>query len=207
MEHQNMGGSCPVKERQRMLNICTRYHLGRLALIVGCLFTLAPTAMAQQANFGLNLSGGKEPIKIDADNLEMRDKEGLAVFTGNVTVIQGDRLLKAGKMIVYYAKPDGTKPQQAASGGLGSSGIEKMEVSNKVYIKQGTQIATGDQGAFNGKTNVMILTGSNVVLTDGDNVATGCKLTAHMDSGKAFLESCSSQQKKGRVSVIMNRAE
>lgn len=190
-----------------MLNICTRHRMGRLAMIVGCLLTLSPLAVAQPANFGLNLSGGKEPIKIDADNLEMRDKEGVAVFTGNVTVTQGDRLLKAGKMIVYYNKPDGTQPQQAASGGLGSSGIEKMEVSNKVYIKQGTQIATGEQGVFNGKTNVMVLTGDNVVLTDGDNVATGCKMTAHMDSGKAFLESCSSAQKKGRVSVIMNRTE
>jgi lipopolysaccharide export system protein LptA len=40
------------------------------------------------------------------------------------------------------------------------------------------------------------------VLTDGDNVATGCKLTANMGTGKAFLESCKGQS-KGRVSIIM----
>lgn len=202
-----------------MLNICTRHHMGRyigqLTLIIGFVFALLPSAIAQQTNFGLNLSGGKEPIKIDADNLEMRDKEGIAVFTGNVSVVQGDRLLKAGKMRVYYNKPNDSKindtapnnntPKQNAPTGLGTSGIEKMEVLDKVYIKQGTQIATGDEGIFNGKTNIMTLTGSNVILTDGNNVATGCKLTAHMDNGKAFLESCPSSKKQGRISVIMNQ--
>ena len=31
----------------------------------------------------------------------------MAIFSGNVTVVQGPTLLKAGKMTVYYAKDAG----------------------------------------------------------------------------------------------------
>ncbi len=184
---------------------------------------------AQQTNFGVNLSGGKEPVELNADNLEMRDKDGVAIFTGNVSVVQGDRILRTSKLIVHYAKaPDdankdksatasdasdqgkgdaATKTAAAGAGGLGSTGVEKMEASGKVYIKTATQVATGDEGIFDGKSKLMVLTGKRVILADGDNVATGCKLTAHMDTGKAFLESCKSAGQNGRVSIIMNRNE
>lgn len=180
------------------------------------------SALAQQTNFGVNLSGGKEPVELNADDLEMRDKEGIAIFTGNVSVVQGDRIMRTSKLIVHYAKaPDNEDSKadpksnnskansgKAGAGGLGATGVEKMEASGKVYIKTATQVATGDEGIFDGKSNIMVLTGKRVVLVDGDNVATGCKLTAHMDTGKAFLESCkSSSGKKGRVSIIMNRNE
>ncbi len=71
-------------------------------------FAAPGASWAQQAGDGsvpgLKLSNSKDPVKIDADKLEMRDKEGVAVFTGNVAVSQGDALLKAGQMTVYYSK-------------------------------------------------------------------------------------------------------
>ena len=200
------------------------YNVGTV-MVAGLAFMSleGASALAQQTNFGVNLSGGKEPVELNADNLEMRDKDGIAIFTGNVSVVQGDRILRTSKLIVHYAKaPDkeGDKDQAGSSanqgqaqtaasdaGGLGSTGVEKMEASGKVYIKTATQVATGDQGVFDGKSKLMVLTGKRVILADGDNVATGCKLTAHMDSGKAFLESCKSAGQNGRVTIIMNRNE
>lgn len=182
-------------------------RMGFAALALG-LF-VAPVSVqaqdSQQVPFGsLKLSGGKDPIKIDADRLEMLDKEGKAIFTGNVSVMQGDALLKSGKMIVFYNKDAQGEGAQPAGGtaGLSGSGIDRLEISGKVYLKSGAQVATGDTGTYDGKSQVMVLQGQKVVLTDGDNVATGCKLTAHMDTGKAFLESCKGQS-KGRVSIIM----
>ncbi len=182
-------------------------RMGFAALALG--LVVAPvSALAQegqQVPFGsLQLSGGKSPIKIDADKLEMLDKEGKAIFTGNVSVVQGDALLKSGKMIVFYNKDSQGQGGQPAGGtaGLSGSGIDRLEISGKVYLKSGTQVATGDTGTYDGKSQVMVLQGQKVVLTDGDNVATGCKLTANMGTGKAFLESCKGQS-KGRVSIIM----
>lgn len=166
-------------------------------------------AQTQSTQFGVNLSGGKEPVELNADNLEMRDKEGVATFTGNVSVVQGDRVLRTSKLIVHYGKtitPSADKNAKSRSrkqtGGLGSTGVEKMEASGKVYIKTATQVATGDEGVFDGQSKIMTLTGKKVILTDGENVATGCKLVAHMDTGRASLQSCAGD--KGRVSIIMN---
>jgi len=191
------------------------------ALLAGSAFIGG--AQAQAVNFGVNLSGGKEPVKIDADDMEVHDREGEAVLTGNVSVVQGDRVLRCSKMIVYYTKSadktaakTGTAPapkpakkvksaQSGQQNSFGAKGVDRLEVSGGVFIQNGTQVAVGDSGVFNSKDNIMILTGPNVILKDGQNVAKGCKLTAHMDTGKAFLSSCGGGAKGGRVSVIVNR--
>lgn len=188
-------------------------RMGFAVLALG-IVAVPMTAVAQQnggetAN-GLKLSNSKAPVKIEADKFEMRDKEGIALFTGNVAVAQGDALLKAGKMTVYLDKSkdaankadDQKEPANAGIGGFDSSSIDHIDIAGKVYLKSGTQVATGDTGKYDAKNQIMILEGQKVVLTDGDNVLTGCKLTAHLDTGRANVESCKGAS-KGRVSIIM----
>lgn len=213
----NSGSSQLEMQAQGRKNMTHALRLGSLLLVSALAVGMSPLVAsaqdapdAKQVPFGnLNLSSGKDPVKISADSLEMRDKEGVAVFSGNVAVVQGQTTLKAGKMTVYYNKAQsGDKdaaaktPQPSGAAGLSAAGIDHLEVSDKVYLKSGTQVATGDSGTYDGKSQVLVLQGKKVVLTDGDNVATGCKLTAHVDTGKAFLESCKGAD-KGRVSIIM----
>ncbi len=49
-----------------------------------------------------------EPVKIEASKLEVRDKEKLAIFTGNVFVQQGDTTMRSPELRVYY-EADSTK--------------------------------------------------------------------------------------------------
>jgi len=44
-----------------------------------------------------------------------------------------------------------------------------------------------------------VLTGKQVVLSDGPNVFKGCKLTVQMASGQAKLDSCG-----GRVEIMLD---
>jgi lipopolysaccharide export system protein LptA len=44
----------------------------------------------------------KEPIKIDADKLDVLDKENRAVFTGNVVAVQGETTVRCTVMTVFY---------------------------------------------------------------------------------------------------------
>lgn len=156
---------------------------------------------------GLKLSDSKDPVSIDAGKMEVRDKEGIIILTGNVSVKQGDIVLRAGRMQVYTAKTnDGADKAKGGIGGLSGAGlnaggIDKIVVDEKVYLKSGTQVATGDAGTYDAKAQTMVLTGQKVVLSDGDNIASGCKLIANTQSGKAFLESCKGQS--GRVSIIL----
>ncbi|MDP3897122.1 MAG: LptA/OstA family protein [Mesorhizobium sp.] len=169
------------------------------------LSTLAPAAAQDSTSSltGLKLSGDK-PIQIESDRLEVRDADSTAVFTGNVSVVQGETLLKSGRMIVYYAKPkEGSKDKSASGGALqpGASSIDRLEVDGKVYVRSSTQVATGDKGTFDMATGTMVLTGKEVVLTEGENVIVGCKLTVTMKTGRAKLDGCG--KGTGRVKMLL----
>lgn len=160
-----------------------RMTLGALALATLPGMAAAQTAATQSQLSGLSISG-KDPIQIESDRLEVVENDNKAIFTGNVNVVQGATQMKAGKMIVYYVK--GGKGSVAT----GSSNIDKLEVEDKVYLKSDTQVATGDRGTFDMTTQILVLTGSQVVLSQGTNVLVGCKLTANMKTGVAQVEGC-----------------
>ncbi|TIO08537.1 LptA/OstA family protein [Mesorhizobium sp.] len=162
-----------------------------LGLFLGIEPSLAQSNTTSQLS-GLKLSGDK-PIQIESDKLEVRQADSIAVFTGNVSVVQGPTLLKSGKMTVYYVRDAGAAAKGAEAAGAamtGSANIDRLEVDNKVYIKSDDQVATGDRGSFDMKTEVLVLSGSKVVLSQGDNVLVGCKLTVQMKSGLAQVDPC-----------------
>lgn len=154
-----------------------------IILVLGTL-----SATAQQANSRINGLGlsGDEPIQIESDRLDIDDGSSSAVFNGNVNVVQGDTLLKSGKMIVYYAG--------GGSVTAGATDIEKIEVSGSVVLQSGNQTATADRGLFNMVAQTLVLTGKKVVLSQGDNILVGCKLTVKMQTGDARIDSCKNKR-------------
>lgn len=155
-------------------------------------------AMAQSAVesrlTGLRLNGN-EPIEIESDSLEVKEAENKAIFTGNVSVTQGPTILRSGNMTVFYAKDGG-------SAATGSSNIERLEVGGKVYVKSDKQVATGDSGTFDMKSEVLVLSGKEVILSEGNNVLRGCKLTVQMKSGQAQVDGCKGGS--GRVQMKLD---
>ncbi|WHO78058.1 LptA/OstA family protein [Rhizobium leguminosarum] len=185
-----------------------------IAFVAGAfaLILTASGAGAQSTTMsGMKLSND-QPIQIESDKLEIHDQEHTALFTGKVKVVQGTTTMQSGKMTVYYkdkaAKPaaDGAQPaaqpEQSASLASGSADIDKILVTDKVLLTSGTQTATADDGNFDMASQTFILTadeGNKVILSDGPNVFTGCKLTVHMQTGQAELESCG-----GRVQIQLD---
>lgn len=153
-------------------------------------------APGQTQRLGLKLSGDK-PIQIESDKLDVNEKESIATFSGNVSVVQGTTMLKTTEMVVHYAKPaEGAAKTEAPTG---QQAIERLEVKGKVYVKSDQQEATGDNGTFDMKTEVLTLTGKQVVLSEGQNVLKGCKLTVQMKTGLANFEPCRGE----RVKTVM----
>ena len=169
-----------------------------LAAAISALCLIAAIPAAAQTSGKGRLSGftmsGDEPIQIESDRLEVREKENLAIFTGNVSVVQGPTLLKAGKLTVFYAKEGG------GSATTGTSSIDRLEVDGKVYVKSDNQVATGDSGSFDMKTEILVLLGKEVVLTEGENIVVGCKLTVDMKTSQANVEGCG-----GRVKGLLKK--
>lgn len=171
-----------------MMQVSRPVSLGRSAgvaaagLVLSCLATAAFAQSTTSNMQGVKLSGD-QPIAIESDQLEIRDQERKAYFTGNVKVVQGTTTLQAGKMTVNY-KGEGSSLTS------GDANIEKIFVDNNVYLTSETQKATADHGEFDMAAQTFILTGKQVVLSEGTNVFTGCKLTVLMNTGQAKLESC-----------------
>jgi lipopolysaccharide export system protein LptA len=176
-----------------------RAGLALVAIVAACLASSAAGAAQSgvQGQFqGLKMSGN-DPIQIESDRLEVREKENLAIFSGNVAVVQGTTLLKAGKLTVYYVPGTGSTTG-------GDAAIDRLEVENTVYVKSDDQIATGDRGTFDMKTNMLVLTGDKVVLTQGKSVLVGCKLTVNMKTNQANFEGCAASG--GRVKTLLDRS-
>jgi lipopolysaccharide export system protein LptA len=44
-----------------------------------------------------------QPVQIDADQLSVNQETGIATFSGNVIVVQGDMRLQAGEVTIRYS--------------------------------------------------------------------------------------------------------
>lgn len=176
----------------------------RALLCAALLAIAAPTVPAHAAagdgamseafkGFGSN---GKDPIQIEADSLEVQDKDRTAVFTGNVNVRQKDTVLKTQRLRVFYEGKAAEGLAQASATGS-SQQIRRFEAEGKVLINQKDQTVTGDKGWFDMRSQTSQITGS-VILTQGKNVARGDKLTIDMKTGQYKLDNSG-----GRVQLIL----
>jgi lipopolysaccharide export system protein LptA len=140
-----------------------------------------------------------EPVQIEAASLEVRDKDKVATFSGNVHVIQGDTDLRSKTLVVFYEGDDAGKGgiKAAQPGPGGSSQIKRLEANGNVLVSQKDQTATGDKGVFDMKTNTITLMG-NVVVSQGQNVLRGERLVVDRVTGVSRMEG-------GRVQGIFQR--
>ncbi len=170
----------------------------------------APAGKKPRGGSGDALGGlggdSKEPIKIDADKLDVLDKENRAVFSGNVVAVQGETTVRCSKMTVFYegrggqgggaatARAAAPAPAAGAPAGQGNdSSIKRIECTGPVTVVSKTQAATSDNAVFDRANNVVIMTG-NVALNDGPNITRGERLVYNTVTGVANVEN-----NKGRV--------
>ena len=152
------------------------------------------------SGFGQSFSGAFEgmtdsdqPIQIEADHLEVRDKKGVAHFTGNVEVIQGATILKAKRMKVTYEKGTG-----------GPNGnLKFIQVSGQIAVRSGDQKVTADRGDFDMQKQTVKLSG-NVIITQGSNIVSGCILEVDLEKSSAILKPCKNNTGPTRPKMLFD---
>lgn len=124
----------------------------------------------------------------------MFDREGRAVFSGNVVAVQGDSTMKCSAMNVFYEGGRMSAAAGIATGGApaaasvpGGDAIKKIECRGPVTITSKTQVATGDRAEFDRTRNKVLLIG-NAALSDGPNVTRGERVAYDLNSGVANVE-------------------
>lgn len=139
------------------------------------------------AGFG---SKSDAPYEISAHELTVLDDQNIAILTGDVHVLQDLSLLKTPYLKVFYT--------DAGDGSSQAQGIRRIEARKGVYIESGTQIATGNQADYDAETEIMVMTGS-VVLIDGCNVIKGDKLHVNLRTGKSKITATPD----GRIDLLL----
>lgn len=167
------------------------FKLGLTAL--SALFIANAPAISQTfsdsfAGFG---SSNGEPIEIESNELQVEDKTKVATFIGDVVVTQGDTRLKTARLKVFYDGGGAAKSDpagQAAGSVPAQQEISRLEAAGGVHISSKDQTATGDAANFDMQREVMVMTGREVVLSQGANVVVGNHLTVNLKTGQANLK-------------------
>jgi lipopolysaccharide export system protein LptA len=168
------------------------------ALLAALALALPAPALAQKAVTSAfeGFSGrSDQPVKIEADRLEVRETDQAAVFSGNVLVAQGDSSLSTRKLTVFY-ESDGPGTAQATGDVQSARNIRRLEAEGAVVVRSKDQRATGDRGVFDMPSNTVTVTG-NVVLSQGPNVLKGDRLVVDLTTQQSRIESSGSGRVQG----------
>jgi len=161
--------------------------------LTGAIVATPVPAVAQTLNSPLGglTKDNNEPIDIEADQLEIKQKENLAIFSGKVNVVKGKFRLQSARLVVKY--------QQTGKEGEGKREISQLDATGGVIVTSETQSATGDWASMDMKKNIIIM-GDNVVISQGNNVIRGSKVLVDLNTGYSRI--ISSNNTSGRVRAI-----
>jgi lipopolysaccharide transport protein LptA len=112
----------------------------------------------------------EEPIQISAGQLEAFEEEGRKrlVFTGSVRASQGDLTLRAGRLEAFYPA-DSSQP-------------DRLVASGEVEVVQGDRSARCESATYRRAEEVVVCTGEDAVLTQGDDQVQGREIVFQLRS-------------------------
>ncbi|WP_286829286.1 MULTISPECIES: LptA/OstA family protein [Kordiimonas] len=155
---------------------------------VSAMLLAAPGAMAQSV---LKNHDTYQPLDISAERLEMKQREGRAIFQGSVNVKQGGMTLTSDTLTVFYETESGIK----------NPSIDRLDAQGHVTLTSSSESLAGDWAVYDVDRRLVTI-GGNVVFTQGDNSLRGERLEFDLVSGLAKLDGEASNE--GRVRGTFN---
>ncbi len=142
---------------------------------------------------------GDAPVDITADVFEGFNNQGLAVWRGAVEVVQQQSRLRCSEMRAQFQRTGaGAQPGVGASWG----DIETLTCLGPVFYVTPTQSARGDNAVYEGRSETITMTG-NVVVTQGQNVASGDRAVINTRTNDSRLEATNRGAGTGRVRTVL----
>ncbi|HDQ03006.1 MAG TPA: hypothetical protein ENN23_00280 [Deltaproteobacteria bacterium] len=174
----------------------------RTLICILCFAALSPQGLtAQDQSFlGQDTIVRDEPIEITSERMDALSEDRMVIFSGNARVKQGDRLLKADQLDLFYKKEPDKKVRAPKSPFAATGEMERIRAKGNVSTTQGERIVTSDEAVYYHDTRQIVLIG-NAVLREGDSVIKGCRVTIYLDENRGKVEQCEEQQ---RVRAIIH---
>ena len=157
--------------------------------IIFCVFgvTLAFAQGAQVAFGGLKQDASL-PVEIVADQLQISQADGSAMFSGNVEIGQGDMRITAGQVQVLYTAGDGDSTGQ----------ISRLIATGGVTVVNGSEAAEAARAEYSISGQSITMSG-DVILTQGSNALSAERMVINLGNGTASME--------GRVRTILQTGD
>ncbi|MFZ7090847.1 lipopolysaccharide transport periplasmic protein LptA [Primorskyibacter sp. 2E233] len=155
-----------------------------LALLVAGLPVISAAQQGTEVKFGSLQQDTKAPVEVTADSLAVNQKDGTALYTGNVVIVQGDMRLAAPRVLVVYSESQGR--------------IDRLEATGGVTLVSGEEAAEAERADYNINGGTVVMSG-NVLLTQGPNALTSQQMVVNLDTGAATMS--------GRVKTILQQGE
>jgi lipopolysaccharide export system protein LptA len=148
--------------------------------VILCPFLVAGPGLAAPAS---NPATAKPPIHIEADRMVSLKDDNAVLFSGNVDAKQGQLVIRAAEMTVYYLSSEekASRPQSE------ERSLKKLFASGNVEIQNEGMTGTGDKMEYYEAERKMILIGNSKVWQD-NNLVTGHTVVVFLDQGKSIAE-------------------
>jgi lipopolysaccharide export system protein LptA len=154
------------------------------ALLFVTLLPVSMMAQGAQVAFGNTQQDSNLPVEVTADDLNVNQADGTAIFTGNVLIGQGEMRLSAPRVLVVYNEDQ--------------SRIRRLEATGGVTLVSGEDAAEAQQADYNMDDGVIEMQG-DVLLVQGPQALTGDRMYVDTRAGTARVS--------GRVKTILQPSE
>jgi lipopolysaccharide export system protein LptA len=166
--------------------------IGLLALVA--LFPTQPmaqTGSGQVVDTKAAATDAKTPkdVDVEADQMEVLDKEQRAIFRGNVVATRGGTTVKCQSLVVTYRQVPPTAASQttgAQPAGEKRTEVTFLDASGNTTIITGSQTITGEKAHMDVKANTVTVEG-NVKVVKGKTVVTGQRLFANLNTNRSEM--------------------
>lgn len=155
------------------------------AVLAGVALTFSAGVFAQETPkplTGFELGNG--PLTVTSDDLVMFHDENRAEFAGNVLAVQGKTRLKADRVIVWFRKSGQKEPE----GPSGSQSLDRVKAEGRVNIQTDQFTAKSDAAVYETATEILVLSGREATLTQGENIVKGVKIVVDRKKGSTRVE-------------------
>ena len=148
---------------------------------IALLGTSAPVfAQGTQVAFGTIRQDTSAPVEVTANELNVDQNTGSAIFTGDVVIGQGEMRLSAPRVLVIYRS--------------NQEGIERLEATGGVTLVSGPDAAESQRAEYDIDAGEIVMSG-DVLMTQGNSALSADRMTVQLDDGTARMQ--------GRVKTIL----
>ncbi len=129
-----------------------------------------------------------QPVNLDADRIDLQDRQHRVIFSGAVDIRQGDLRLRADRTTVSYTDS-------------GALTIQRLDASGNVTVTRGNERASGAAGVYDFQRKLIVLSGG-VTLQRGEDRLNGGRLVIDLNTGISSVDgnAAGNQSAGGRVS-------